>query len=43
MWVVDNISEEDTKEKREAQGALAKIMTEFDAAVRAMAIDRKVG
>jgi hypothetical protein len=30
------------KEKREAQDALTKLMSEFDAAVRAMAIDRKV-
>jgi len=35
--------EQIVKEKREAQVALAKLMTEFDAAVRALVIDRPLG
>jgi len=34
--------EQIVKEKREAQSALAKLMTEFDAAVRALAINREL-
>ncbi|MGH9753901.1 MAG: hypothetical protein ACREA2_14065, partial [Blastocatellia bacterium] len=35
--------EQIAKEKREAQDALARLMTEFDAAVRALAINRELG